>query len=197
MGGKRIYVLNGHPSEASLSKLFSENYAQAATKTGHEVRITHLYELEFDPDFGGGGYKNLKPLETGLKGVVNNLQWSEHFVLLTPMWWGGVPAKLKGLFDRILIPGTAFDTRETTWIGMPKPLLRGRTARLIMTSDTPNWFFRMVYKNAMVRQLRAQILGFVGITPLQVTHFSQASEAKSATIEAWSNKVASLGASSG
>lgn len=197
MLSKRIYVLNGHPGEASLSKLFSQDYVQAAAKAGHEVRITNLHELEFDSDFGDGGYENLRPLETDLKGVLDNLEWSEHVVLLTPMWWGGVPAKLKGLFDRILLPGTAFNTREKTWIGMPKPLLRGRTARLIMTSDTPNWFFRMVYKNAMVRQLRAQILGFVGITPLQVTHFSQASEAKPATIEAWSNKVASLGVSAG
>jgi len=136
-----------------LSKLFSEDYAQAATKAGHEIRITHLHELDFDADFGGGGYKSLKPLETDLKSVVDNLEWSEHVVLLTPMWWGGVPAKLKGLFDRILLPGTAFNTREKTWIGMPKPLLRGRTARLIMTSDTPNWFFRMVYKSTMVQPI--------------------------------------------
>ncbi|WP_336512103.1 NAD(P)H-dependent oxidoreductase [Pseudaestuariivita rosea] len=128
---------------------------------------------------------------------MDNLQWSEHILLLTPMWWSGLPAKLKGLFNRILLPGTAFDTREKTLLGMPKPLLRGRTARLIMTSDTPNWFFRLVYKTAMVRQLRSQVFGFIGITPLHVTHFSEASEAKPEIIEAWSNKVASLGASAG
>lgn len=193
MARKRIYVLNGHPGETSLSKLFSEEYAQAATKAGHEIRITHLHELEFDPDFGGGGYKNQKPLEPDLKDVLVNLEWSEHVVLLTPMWWGGLPAKLKGLFDRALLPGTAFNTREKTWLGMPKPLLSGRTGRLIMTSDTPNWFFRLAYKNAMVRQLRAQVFGFIGIAPLHVTHLSEASEPKPATVKEWSKKVASLG----
>lgn len=193
MTGKRIYILNGHPGETSLSKLFCEDYAQAATKAGHEIRISHLNDLDFDPDFGSGDYKKQKPLEPDLKGVMNHLEWSEHVVLLTPMWWGGVPAKLKGLFDRVLLPGTAFDTREKTPLGMPKPLLTGRTARLIMTSDTPNWFFRLVYRNALIRQLRAQIFGFVGIAPLRVTHFSEASAPKPATVEAWSSKVNSLG----
>lgn len=194
MSGKRIFVLNGHPGETSLSKLFSEAYVQAATKEGHEIRIIHLHDLEFDSDFGGGGYRNLKPLEQDLKNVVDNLEWSEHVVLLSPMWWGGMPAKLKGLFDRVLLPGTAFDTRNKTWLGLPKPLLGGRTGRLIITSDTPNWFFRLVYKNAMVRQLRAQVFGFVGIAPMQVSHFSEASEPKPATVEGWSRNVASLGA---
>ncbi|WP_336512101.1 hypothetical protein [Pseudaestuariivita rosea] len=51
MFGKRIYVLNGHPGEVSLSKQFSEDYAQAAAKAGHDVRITHLSDLDFDLDF--------------------------------------------------------------------------------------------------------------------------------------------------
>jgi putative NADPH-quinone reductase len=124
---------------------------------------------------------------------LNNLEWCEHVVLLTPMWWGGLPAKLKGLFDRVLLPGTAFDTHDKTRLGMPRPLLTGRTARLILTSDTPNWFFRLVYRNALVRQLRAQIFGFVGIVPLRVTHFSEASAPKPITVEEWSTKVATLG----
>ncbi|MDN3719732.1 NAD(P)H-dependent oxidoreductase [Roseibium salinum] len=34
--------------------------------------------------------------------------WCEHFVVVHPLWWGGLPAKLKGVFDRILLPGMAF-----------------------------------------------------------------------------------------
>lgn len=197
MACKRIFILNGHPGETSLSRLFSDDYARAASQAGHDIRITHLHDLEFDPDFGGGGYKNNKPLEPAIRSVVDNVEWSEHVVLLAPMWWGGLPAKLKALFDRALLPGTAFDTREKTWLGMPKPLLKGRTARLIMTSDTPNWFLRLVYRNALIRQLRSQIFGFIGIAPLHVTHFSEASAPRPTTVKAWSTKVASLGSIAG
>lgn len=193
MKHKRIYVLNGHPASSSLSKLFAEKYSDAAERAGHDLRITHLHDLDFDPDFGNAGYANPKPLEPDLEMVFDNLKWSEHVVLLTPMWWGGLPAKLKGLIDRTFLPGTAFDTRNTSRLGLPSPLLLGRTARVIMTSDTPNWFFRFVYKLAMVRQLRAQILGFVGFKPTRITHFSGASHPELATVELWSKKVSELG----
>ncbi|MBB5722034.1 putative NADPH-quinone reductase [Loktanella ponticola] len=194
MTPKRIFVLNGHPASASLSKMLAEKYVDAATRAGHDIRVLHLHDLDFDPDFENAGYSVVKPLEPDLETVQQDIDWSEHIVLLTPMWWGGVPAKLKGLIDRILLPGAAFDTRKTTRLGLPMPMLGGRTARVIMTSDTPNWFFRLVHKNAMVRQLRGQVFAFVGIKPTRVTHLSAASQPKPATVAAWSRKVADLGA---
>ena len=193
MTPKRIFVLNGHPAETSLNRTLAEAYAEAARAAGHDVRVTHLNDLAFDPDYGFGGYTNRKPLEDGLETVLTDIEWSEHMVLTTPMWWGSLPAKLKGLFDRAFLPGRAFNTRETNWMGMPKPMLTGRTGRVIMTSDTPNWFQRIVYRHAMLRQVRDQILGFVGIKPARFTHFTGASHPEPATIEKWVSTVRGLG----
>lgn len=195
MTPKRIYVLNGHPAESSLNRTLAEAYADAARRAGHDVRLTHLHDLDFDSDFGFGGYANTKPLEAGLEQVLEDNAWSQHMVLTTPMWWGGLPAKLKGLFDRAFLPGRTFNTRETNWMGMPKPMLSGRTGRVIMTSDTPGWFMRWVYRNAMLRQVRDQILGFVGIRPARVTHFSGASNPKADVVDRWLGQVRSFGAS--
>ena len=100
---KRIVILNGHPAAKSLSRRLAESYAKGAREAGHEVRVIHIRDLDFDSDFGFGGYVETKPLEPDLESVLSDLEWSEHLVLLTPMWWGGVPAKLKGLFDRLLL----------------------------------------------------------------------------------------------
>jgi len=194
MTTKRIYILNGHPAESSLNRTLAESYAQAAQNAGHEVRLTHLHNISFDPDFGFGGYENQKPLEAELEQVLTDIEWSEHMVLTTPMWWGGLPAKLKGLFDRAFLPGRTFDTRKTNWMGMPTPMLSGRTGRVIMTSDTPNWFLRWIYHNAMLRQLRDQIFGFVGIKPARFTHFSGASHPKPDMVEHWITEVKGYGA---
>ncbi|MFK7944457.1 MAG: NAD(P)H-dependent oxidoreductase [Paracoccaceae bacterium] len=191
---KRIYILNGHPAENSLSRTLAETYADAARGAGHDVRITHLHDLSFDPDYGFGGYVNKKPLEGGLEKVMQDIEWSEHMVLTTPMWWGGLPAKLKGLFDRAFLPGLAFDTRKTTAMGLPSPMLTGRTGRVIMTSDTPGWIMGLLYRSAMIRQVRDQILGFVGIKPARVTHFSGASHPKPGLVERWQNRVRDFGA---
>ncbi|MEO0327589.1 MAG: NAD(P)H-dependent oxidoreductase [Pseudomonadota bacterium] len=194
MTQKRIFVLNGHPAENSLNRMLAETYADAARKSGHEVRLIHLHDLQFDADYEFGGYANFKPLEEPLETVLNNIDWSEHVVLTTPMWWGGLPAKLKGLFDRAFIPGRTFNTRETNWMGMPLPMLTGRTGRIIMTSDTPGWFMRIVYRNALVRQIRDQIFGFVGIKPARVTHLSGASHPKPKLVDVWTKRMETIGA---
>ena len=193
MTRKRIFVLNGHPAETSLTGALAAAYVEAARAAGHEVRETRLHDLDFDMDYGVGGYENVKPLEPGLEAVLDDIEWAEHVVLAAPLWWGGVPAKLKGLFDRALLPGRAFNTRETDWMGMPTPMLTGRTGRVIMTSDTPNWFQRLVYRHAMLRQVRDQILGFVGIKPARFTHFTGASHPEPASVEKWVSTVRGFG----
>ncbi len=194
MPTKRILVLDGHPGDQSLSRLFTETYAAAAKAAGHEVRRVNLSDLEFDLDFGGVGYANYKPLEPSIEAVLQDLEWAEHVVLSAPMWWGGLPAKLKGLFDRVLIPGRTFDTRNTNWAGLPNPVLTGRTGRVIMTSDTPRWFMRWMYGSALLRQIRSQIFGFVGITPTRYTYFAGASHPKEAQVDRWVEQVRRIGA---
>lgn len=192
MQPKKIFVLNGHPGQRSLSRSFAETYARAARAAGHEVRIAHLPELQFDADYGEGGYSNYKPLEPALEEVLSNLEWSDHLVLTAPMWWGGVPAKLKGLIDRTFLPGRTFDTRNPGLGGIPAPMLGGRTARVIVTSDTPGWIMRLLYRQALVRQLKAQVLGFIGFKPTRVTWFSGASHPAPDQVDTWNRKVERL-----
>ena len=189
---KRILILNGHPAATSLSKQFAEIYAESARAGGFDTKLIHIRELEFDSDFGFGGYTQTKPLEPDLDQLLVDMEWSEHLVLLSPMWWGGVPAKLKGLFDRILLPGRTFDTRKKVG-GFPAPMLAGRTARVILTSDTPSWYFRLFYKSALWIQLKHQILGFVGFKPAKLTHFNLASHPSETQVMDWTKTVQSLG----
>ncbi|GLQ35138.1 NAD(P)H dehydrogenase (quinone) [Amylibacter marinus] len=192
MSHKRIFVLNGHPATNSVSASLAAAYVSSAQEAGHEVRVTHISEISFDSDFGFGGYQEHKPLEPCLKQFQNDLEWCEHFVMMTPMWWGGLPAKLKGLFDRTLLPGWAFDTRRIKR-GMPTPLLTDRTARVFVTSDTPEIFFRLLYHRALFRQIKGQILGFIGIKPTKVTHFSPTTGAQADKIDQWVKVVKGLG----
>ena len=193
MKSKRILILDGHPGNESLSRSLAESYRDSARNAGHEVRIAHLSEMDFDIDFGGGGYRSTKPLEQELEKLLSDLKWSEHLVMTTPIWWGGLPAKLKGLLDRILLPGETFDTRRKR-MGFPAPLLSGRTARVLVTSDTPGWLMSIFYCNALFVQLRKQIFGFVGIKPVRIKHFKMATRASSTTVEKWLTETRQLGA---
>ena len=192
MSRKKILILDGHPAPASLSAGLAGAYLKGASQTQADIRLVRLSELQFDMDFGSGGYTHHKPLEPELQQFLESLEWCDHFVIAAPMWWGGLPAKLKGLFDRTLLPGRTFDT-DVKPGKMPKPMLGGRTGRVLLTSDTPGWVLRFIYGNAIIRQIRSQILGFIGIKPARFTRFSGATHASPDTVQKWLTQARDLG----
>jgi putative NADPH-quinone reductase len=190
---QRVFILNGHPGPTSITRQAMERYAKAAQGAGHEVRLSHLNELSFDPDRGKAGYANAKALEPELEEALENLEWCSHFVLAFPLWWGGFPAKLKGWIDRVFALGRTFTTDRTTAIGLPAPLLKGRSARVLITSDTPRAFLRLAYGDAIQRQLKGQILGFVGFKPVKITFFAPASDPKPGAVDKLLRQMDQLG----
>ena len=194
MSTKKIIVLNGHPGETSLSKSLCDTYATSAKAKGHAVRFHDISAMQFDMDYGQGGYKNPKPLEPDLEAFLADLEWADHVAVATPLWWGAIPAKLKGVFDRALLPGRTFDTRNPNMMGVPAPMLTGKTARVLLTSDTPPLLLRLIYSNAIKKIISRQILGFVGVKPTRFSSFAPATDAKGKKVEGWLQKVAGLGA---
>ncbi len=190
---ERIFILNGHPGPSSITRDAIERYADAARAAGHEVRLSQLAELSFDPDRGKAGYANAKPLEPVLEQSLANLEWCSHFVLAFPLWWGGFPAKLKGWIDRVFVNGRTFTTDRTTALGLPAPLLAGRSARVLITSDTPRVFLWLAYRDAILRQLKGQILGFCGFKPVRITFFAPASDPKPGAVEHLFTEMDELG----
>src|SRR6056297_49540 len=180
---QRIFILNGHPGPSSITRQSLDRYAASAIAAGHEVRLQQLADLSFDPDRGKAGYANAKPLEPVLEESLENLEWCSHFVLAFPLWWGGFPAKTKGWIDRVFVNGRTFTTDRTTAIGLPAPLLKGRSARVVITSDTPRSFLRLAYGDAILRQLKGQILGFCGFKPVNISFFSPASHPKPGAVD--------------
>jgi len=196
MSARKILILNGHPAENTFTQALSEAYASAAQGAGHHVRLHKLSQLEFDADFGQAGFSGAKRLEPQIEAVLSDFEWAEHAVLAYPLWWGGMPGKLKGLFDRILLPGRTFDPRVVT-DGLPKPLLAGKSGRVLVASDTPPDLMEQYYANAAHVQIERQIMNFVGIDPVETCHFGPLEGSSSGERAAWLGTAAELGALGG
>ena len=190
---KRILILDGHPAAETLSAGLAAAYAAGAAEAGHDTRALALSAMRFDPDFGQAGYEGLKPLEPDLEAFLDGLAWCEHIYLVHPLWWGGPPARLKGLMDRALLPGRTFDPRRPHWTGLPKPLMTGRSAHLTVTSDTPNWAWRLVYAQAHRRMMARQVFSFMGIRPMRWTNLAPAREASPDRIRGWLDRARAQG----
>jgi putative NADPH-quinone reductase len=73
-------------------------------------------------------------------------------------------------------------------------MLTGKTARVLLTSDTPPMLLSLMYSNAIKKIISRQILGFVGVKPTRFSSFAPATDAGGKKVEGWLQKVAGLGA---
>ncbi|WP_374034324.1 NAD(P)H-dependent oxidoreductase [Bdellovibrio bacteriovorus] len=187
---KKILILNGHPNEAALCGSLAQKYFDGAKDAGFDVKLVHLSRLQFDPILHKG-YLQIQELEPDLVQIQKDILWSEHIVIVFPIWWGTVPALLKGFLDRVLLPGFAFKYHKNDpfW----DRLLKGRTGRLIITTDAPWWWNKFVNWNPAIHMMKTTVLEFCGVKPVKVTQFDEVKNRKAPQIEAFLQKTYELG----
>ncbi len=183
---KNILVVLGHPSSKSFCAALADAYIEGAADSGAEVKALKLGEIKFDPILWNG-YSEIQELEPDLIEAQELIKWANHIVFVYPNWWGTIPALLKGFFDRVFLPGFAFKFGKSpaNW----DKLLKGRTAELIVTMDTPVWFYRWIYKKPGHNEMKKSILGFCGIKVHKITEFSPITQASAEQRNKWLAKV--------
>lgn len=187
---KKILVLNANPVKGSLGEAIAAAYTQAALESGHEVRQVNVGDLGFDPSLKGG-YHRETPVEDDLKAQQALLLWCEHLVIVTPNWWSGVPAVFKGYIDRVMLPHFAFAYRSS---GLVDGLLKGRSARVIITQDSPGFWSRWVVGDPLWKMLKRGVLGFCGFAPVKRTVYASVRTACAGKRSGWLSQAAALGA---
>lgn len=188
--GKRILMIFGSPKQGGLCQALGAAYAQGAREQGHVVRQLKLGEMQFDPILRDG-YDQSQTLEPDLLEAQRLIHWAEHLVFVYPVWWGGIPALLKGFFDRVFLPGFAFRYRNRSQLW--DKLLSGRSADLLVTLDTPPWYFRWIYGAPAHRQMVRTILGFCGIRTRRLAEFAPVRPSSEQQRQAWLRKAEALG----
>ncbi|WP_370337038.1 NAD(P)H-dependent oxidoreductase [Parvularcula marina] len=191
---KHIFIWVAHPREASLSTGLAEAYAAGARRAGAEVRIQGLWDMAFEPRMKGFG-KDMPALEPDLIQWQQNIAWADHIVVIHPYWWGQMPGLARAVLDRGLTPGFAFKyhARGVKW----DKLLEGRTADIVITSDTPPLLDRVFYGQPGLRVLKKQVLEFCGIKVRKALQFGSVKLAGTEKILSWKTRMEKLGASRG
>lgn len=186
MKAKRIFILLGHPDSGMepMSRTLADAYEQAAKEAGHDVRRMNIFDLSFDPILHKG-YRAMQELEPDLKTVQENISWCEHFVLMYPNWWGGMPALLKGMWDRMFLPRFAFRMWKNR-LGC-ESLLKGRTARVVITCGNLVILDHLAFGD-FTSSIKHSLLQFAGFRTwvTALGHSEHPSEAKQ---ERWKQKM--------
>ena len=187
---KKILIINGHPDHKSFCYQLAKRYQTGVEASGAQCQLINLAELDFSPILHYG-YRKRTDLEPDLNMAKDAISDADHLVFVYPTWWGTQPALLKGFIDRVFLPGFAFSYRENSLLW--DKLLKGKSARLIVTMDTPKWYYRWIYKQPGHNAMRKGILKFCGIKPVKITSFAPIKTSNEKTRNLWLNKVEKLG----
>ena len=187
---RQVLIINGHPDKQSYNYALSEAYKSGANKTNAIINTINISELDFNPNLRFG-YRQRTELEPDLKDAIDKIKKADHIVWFFPLWWAGLPALMKGFIDRTFLPGITFDfiKGKATPIG----LLKGKTSRIIITTDTPKWYDYIVMKRPVIKQFKKGTLEYCGIGPVKVTYISPIISSTLDARNKWLKKVIKLG----
>ncbi len=191
---KKITILVGHPDvEDTLSRQLALLYESAAKKAGHEVRYHHLGSMRFDPVLHKG-YRSIQNLEPDLQVLQKDLVWCDHFLLVYPNWWCTMPALLKGMFDRMWLPGFCFSFYKHGWksyFHIWKPELSNKTAHVIILSGTHPLLIWLLFGD-YTNEIKRGILWFAGFR-VRLSRLGPSEIAPEWKKNEWREKVVRLG----
>lgn len=183
-----VLILIDHPWEGSFNYTIMEAFSGGLREKGHSIDRIDLNEDQFNPVFSTeelAGYAEGISLDPQVKDYQERLRAADHLVMIFPIWWNVMPARMKGWMDKVLLPGFAFSKGQ-----FPEPMLghiRGGT--VLTTTGAPDDVHRKEYHNALHWVLCKGTLEFCGISPVEWLNFGETGFVPWEAHEDWLAKV--------
>lgn len=145
---RNVLIVHAHPEPTSFNAALTDRARAALTRAGHAVTVSDLYAEGFDPVAGRHDFTSvadpgrfhyqgeqahaarLGAFSPELAREQARVAAADLVILQFPLWWGGVPAILKGWFERVLAYGFAYVDGARFEAG----LFRGRRAMCSLTT---------------------------------------------------------------
>lgn len=204
-------IVHAHPEPLSFNGALTLLAADTLEGMGHNVVISDLYQLGFDPVSGRRNFSSSKDSqffkphaeelhasERGgfsdeVKREMDKVFAADLLILQFPLWWFSMPAILKGWIDRVFAFGKTYDLGR--WYD--EGVFHGKRAMLSITTGRP----RAMYEpsglagdiNVLLHPIQWGVLRLVGydVLPPHVLYAADATtdEERQAMLEAYRERL--------
>lgn len=160
----KILIVTANPNPQTFNAAVLKT-VQSNLSHQHTVELLDLYAEGFDPVLRYDDKHRRRDLDKDpeTEKYRQLVTWADKFIFIFPIWWSGMPAILKGFIDRVFASGFAYSYGKLGMVGH----LKGKTAWIITTHNTPAFFTHFVQDYGRV--LQKQVLGMCGIKPTKLT----------------------------
>jgi len=181
----RVFIVHAHHEPSSFNGALTREAVAALTAAGHEVVVSDLYAMGFDPVSDRRNFLTVKDPDRlrqqteethasehngyveALQAEMDKLAWCDTLIFQFPLWWFGLPAILKGWVDRVFAVGRAYGGGR--WFD--RGVFAGKRAMCSVTAGGPAPMFSEHGINGPLTRLLFPILQgilqFVGFTVME------------------------------
>jgi Putative NADPH-quinone reductase (modulator of drug activity B) len=149
----KVLYIYAHPEPRSFNGALKDTSLAALKDKGHEVKLSDLYAMNFNPVLSAGDFTDrkkpdvFKPFfeaiqasKTGafapdIKEEMEKVKWADLLIFQFPIFFTFMPAIMKGWIDRVLAPGFGFN--PITNSAYDTGLFKGKSAMLVTTTGAP------------------------------------------------------------
>jgi putative NADPH-quinone reductase len=188
---RRIALIQGHPDPAGnhLDHALADAYTRGAEAAGHAVDRLEVARLAFPLLRTQADFDHAEPPEA-IRQAQDILAAADHWVIVFPLWLGTTPALLKAFLEQLMRPGFAFAGRGDQARG---GLLKGKSARLVVTMGMPALLYRTYFRAHGVRYLERSVLRFAGMRPVRTSLFGLVEARSDRARQRWLARMERLG----
>ena len=188
---KSVLIINGHPDPAAghFCAAIAKAYEQGAHTGGHVVHRLDIGALTFPILRSPKDWAETPPPPDIVK-AQESVRRADHLVFIYPMWMGTMPALTKGFLEQLFRPGFS---HEDAPHGFPKPLLKGKSVRIIVTMGMPAFIYSLWFRAHALKNLERNIFRFAGLAPVRHSLIGMMGALSDARREAILKKVSAHG----
>ncbi|MDR2026373.1 MAG: NAD(P)H-dependent oxidoreductase [Prevotellaceae bacterium] len=160
----KYLIVFAHPNPASFSSSLIKALCDHLVNAGNEVELRDLYGIGFNPVLSADDFSSLadNKVPEDIATEQEYVKRAEHIIFVFPVWWGGMPAIMKGYIDRVLSEGFAYEYVDEGSNG--NGLLSHLTCSMICATGLSSEDFQTA-QDAMKVIAEGVICGFTGIKP--------------------------------
>ncbi len=134
-------IIIAHPSTKGFTRRIAASYKQGREERGGRAKLIDLYSDEYKQDFFHFEDIENLPADAKRDHIQDLIRQADELVFIHPLWWWSMPAIMKNFIDTNFQSGFAYRYKSIPILkGRPVGLLKGKTARIFMTTDSPKWF---------------------------------------------------------
>jgi len=161
----KTLIIYAHPGPSHFCARFLEKTKNCLEGRGVDYQVWDLYKMGYDPlikseeVYTGGKDWQISEKTRQLQKELNSYK---RIIFIYPIWWGGMPAILKGFLDRTLTPGFAFKFRSDKFVkSIPEKYFQEKKILALVSSGAPGFFYFLIL-NPIKLLNKFFIFGFIG-----------------------------------